>query len=67
MNKKIQSIAAKAGVYYYRKGKLQADTENLVKAVAEELAKQFPHQFTDEQYQRRIDKTILNYFEDDNV
>lgn len=62
MNKKIQALAAKSGIYYYRNGKLQEDTERLVKTLTEELANQFLQQFTDEQYQRRIDRTILNHF-----
>jgi|688.fasta_scaffold1161186_2 hypothetical protein len=36
MNERIRELAKHAGIYYYRKGKLQVDTENLVELVVRE-------------------------------
>ena len=36
--------------------------ERFAKLIVEECASLFPLTFTDEQYQRRIDKTILKHF-----
>jgi hypothetical protein len=33
MNKRIQELASKVGIHYYRKGQLQVDTENLVELI----------------------------------
>lgn len=36
MNEFIQNIATRVGIHYYRKSKLQQDSENLAKEVARE-------------------------------
>jgi hypothetical protein len=38
------------------------DQKKFAKLIIEECASLFPQQFTDEQYQRRIDKTIRKHF-----
>jgi phosphoribosyl-ATP pyrophosphohydrolase len=38
------------------------DVEKFARLIIEECADLFPHTFTDEHYQRRIDKTIRKYF-----
>jgi len=42
------------------------DDKKYAKLIIEECASLFPLAFTDEQYQRRIDKTILKHFGVDN-
>lgn len=37
--------------------------EKFAELIVRECASLFPRTFTNEQYQRRIDKTILNHFE----
>ena len=39
MNTRLQKIAAEAGIYYYRNGKLQQDTERLIEMVVKECAR----------------------------
>jgi hypothetical protein len=43
-------------------GHLHFDVDKFAKLIVEECANLFPLTFTDEQYQRRIDKTIRNHF-----
>lgn len=43
-------------------GQLHFDNEKFAKLIAEECASLFLHQFTDERYPRRIDKTIRKHF-----
>jgi phosphoribosyl-ATP pyrophosphohydrolase len=38
------------------------DAEKFARLIIEECADLFPHTFTDEHYQRRIDKTIRKHF-----
>lgn len=38
------------------------DAEKFARLIIEECADLFPHTFTDEHYQRRIDKTIKKHF-----
>ena len=38
MNQQYQELAAKAGIFYYRKGKLQEDTEKLIELIVKECA-----------------------------
>jgi hypothetical protein len=40
MNERIQALAAKAGIFYYRKGQLQGDIERYTKLVVEETLTQ---------------------------
>ena len=40
----------------------QAGLDVFARLIVEECAELFPMQFTDEQYQRRIDKTIKKHF-----
>jgi hypothetical protein len=44
-------------------GQLHFDTQKFAKLIVQECASLFPLTFTDEQYQRRIDKTIKKHFE----
>jgi hypothetical protein len=43
-------------------GHLHFDVDKFAKLIVEECANLFPLTFTDEQYQRRIDKTIQKHF-----
>jgi hypothetical protein len=43
-------------------GHLHFDVDKFAKLIIEECANLFPLTFTDEQYQRRIDKTIRKHF-----
>ena len=40
MNERIRALAAKAGIFYYRKGQLQSDIERYTKLVVEETLTQ---------------------------
>lgn len=37
MNEQIQELAKQAGIFYYRKGKLQVDTEKFAEVLLEEM------------------------------
>jgi hypothetical protein len=74
VNKQVKELAIEAGAtersMCYGHGDYRTELvmtgeaiELFAKLVAGECASLFPHQFTDEQYQRRIDKTIMNHFE----
>ena len=67
MNDRIKQFAEQAGL------KLPVDTEynghiyrhaleKFAKLIVQDCAELFPLTFTDEQYQRRIDKTIKKHF-----
>jgi hypothetical protein len=67
MNERIQKLAEQAGL------KIPADAEynghiyrhaleKFAELIVKECADLFPLTFTDEQYQRRIDKTIRKHF-----
>jgi hypothetical protein len=43
-------------------GQLHFDSKKFAKLIVQECASLFPLTFTDEQYQRRIDKTIMKHF-----
>jgi hypothetical protein len=43
-------------------GHLHFDTQKFAELIVNECANLFPLTFTDEQYQRRIDKTIRKHF-----
>lgn len=73
MNERIQELIYKADEVEIHPDKDFCDTDFLAdidprrvkvfaKMIAEECASLFPHQFTDEQYSRRIDKTIRKHF-----
>ena len=64
MNSKIEQLAAMADF-----GGIQGDDvvydrrlEKFANLIIEECASLFPMTFTDEEHQRRIDKTIRNHF-----
>ena len=38
MNERIKELAAKAGIFYYRKGQLQSDMEKFVEVIVQECA-----------------------------
>ena len=61
MNERIKELLSQAGVYYEVMPK---DTvyEKFAELIIQECASLFPLTFTDEQYQRRIDKTIRKHF-----
>jgi len=40
MNERIRALAAKAGIFYYRKGQLQDDMEKFVEVIVEETLNQ---------------------------
>ena len=49
--------------HYYSVGPAQrAAIEDFADSIVQECAALFPMQFTDQQYQRRIDKTIKKHF-----
>lgn len=61
MNPKIKELALQAGGSHYPE--VGGETlEKFAELVVRECAELFPMTFTDEQYQRRIDKTILKHF-----
>jgi CTP:phosphocholine cytidylyltransferase-like protein len=65
MNERIKQLALQAG---YEKDMFgighwdMPECQKFVELIVRECAAQFPGTFTDEQYQRRIDKTILKHF-----
>ena len=65
MNERIRELAEQAG---YEKDMFgighwdMPECQKFVELIVGECAAQFPGTFTDEQYQRRIDKTILKHF-----
>jgi hypothetical protein len=42
MNERIQELAKEAGIYYYRKGKLQVDMEKFAEVIVREYEKLLP-------------------------
>ena len=67
MNDRIQELAqqAKDSIpkdMYGPTEWIEKYNENLGNLIVQECAGLFPHMFTDEQYARRIDKTILKHF-----
>ena len=62
MNERIKTLIAEHGLHKYIAEDCQHRMEFLAKLVVEECASLFPLTFTDEQYQRRIDKTIKKHF-----
>ena len=66
MNERIQELAEQAGFYYTDKTGFitpaGCDPAKFAELIVKECASLFPLTFTDEQYQRRIDKTIRKHF-----
>jgi hypothetical protein len=60
MNERIQQLLKEST--YDVLGVKQIDQKKFAELLIEECASLFPHQFTNEQYQRRIDKTIRKHF-----
>lgn len=67
MNKKIRDFERESGLDVYGLGKdrdkWEAAVERFADMIITECAGLFPLTFTDEQYQRRIDKTIQKHFQ----
>lgn len=68
MNKRIRELAEQANASFGTGsefavvfGELE-DFEKFAESIAEECASLFPLQHTDEQYSRRISKTIMKHF-----
>ena len=65
MNERIETLAKAAGYDMINKAAMRAlgfDVEKFAELIVQECADQFKLVHTDEQYQRRIDKTILKHF-----
>ena len=74
MNERIKLLAEQAGMvkileehaHEYGNGMFEntpyPELEKFAELIVRECAELFPLTFTDEQYQRRIDKTILKHF-----
>jgi hypothetical protein len=66
MNKKIKELEKQCWSHTINgvliDGHLHFDVDKFVKLIVEECASLFPLTFTDEPYQRRIDKTIRKHF-----
>jgi hypothetical protein len=58
MNERIKELAEQARNNEYG----EFDKEKFAELIVSECASLFPLTFTDEQYQRRIDKTIKKHF-----
>ena len=68
MNERIQELAKQPGYIWHASGDPQVyeftpeKLEKFAELIVRECADQFKLVYTDEQYQRRIDKTILKHF-----
>ena len=68
MNDIIKELAKQTGYIWHASGDPQIyeftpeKLEKFAELIVRECASLFPLTFTDEQYQRRIDKTILKHF-----
>lgn len=70
MNERIKELAKQAGGYWnhgdFNMGSSiefqESDLEKFAELIVNECASLFPGTFTDQQYQRRIDKTIRKHF-----
>jgi hypothetical protein len=62
MNEKIKQLAKQAGIIGQSETTVAPPVERFVELIVQECAELFSHTFTDEQYQRRIDKTIKKHF-----
>ena len=66
MNERINGLWWKARIGYNNQNCDPEVLEKFAELIVKECASLFPLTFTDEQYQRRIDKTILKHFEIDD-
>lgn len=62
MNERLKKIMLDHGLQKHISEDCQHRMEMLYELVVRECAELFPLTYTDEQYQRRIDKTILKHF-----
>jgi len=62
MNKIVDKLVAQVATDSSGKWVAVADLPEFVQLIVEECASLFPMTFTDEQYPRRIDKTIKKHF-----
>lgn len=62
MNQKIAEVMRNHGLHKNISEDCQHRIEMLAELIITECASLFPLTFTDEQYQRRIDKTIRKHF-----
>jgi hypothetical protein len=65
MNERIKTLAKVAGYDEINKAAMKLigfDPEKFAELIVRECADQFRLVYTDERYQRRIDKTILKHF-----
>jgi hypothetical protein len=65
MNERVKKIAQEQGIPWddkYHWYISNEDLERFAELIVQECASLFPLTFTDEQYQRRIDKTIRKHF-----
>lgn len=75
MNEKFKAMAEKSGFAFWSNESWKpdgsvvdwscnydAELEKFAELIIRECASLFPLQFTDEQYQRRIDRTIMKHF-----
>jgi|LakMenEpi03Aug12_release.lakeMendotaPanAssembly.Ray.scaffolds.fasta_scaffold2828170_1 hypothetical protein len=68
MNERIQELAKQTGYIWHASGDPQVyeftpeKLEKFAELIVRECADQFRLVYTDERYQRRIDKTILKHF-----
>ena len=63
MNERIRQLAEQCESFGSWDNKTYSfDKEKFAELIVKECASLFPLTFTDEQYQRRIDKTILKHF-----
>lgn len=67
MNERTRELMIEAGLgpvagFEAGRGGLEYGYEKFAELIVKECAELFPRTFTDEQYQRRIDKTILKHF-----
>ena len=62
----IKELAKQADIsvrgHYDETGSTYAELQKFAELIVEECASLFPRTFTDEQYQRRIDRTIRKHF-----
>ncbi len=62
MNERIAELMRTKGLHKYISEDCQHRMEMLAELIVQECASLFELTFTDEQYQRRIDKTIRKHF-----
>jgi hypothetical protein len=62
MNERIKELAHEAGLPTYNPEGIPTKLEKFAELIVQECADLFPLTFTDEHYQRRIDKTIRKHF-----